>query len=241
MDRGLRLYSTLKHSKQHMRYVPNCSPSPPDVDLCQGQFLDGVRPKQQGGQHQRSARTERLAKGYWTLGRQNRPRKRSADVKVRHRLQRLGVEPGWSLASAYLVNDIDHDQFRLPMLIDMVYVGCGFPEIFLRPSPWCNPVAYFTEDEQEANWIFALVEQAQDVLPRLCVHTSSESTRGATVDEGCECSATSSGNSTLNSSVASNRDVSYWNRVQPASPESWTALSGNTVISMSLLFGYVIM
>ena len=37
------------------------------------------------------------------------------------------------------------------------YSVCGIrqSEFFLRPSPWCNPFVFFTEDEQEANWIFA--------------------------------------------------------------------------------------
>ena len=69
-----------------------------------------------------------------------------------------------------------------------------------------------------------LDELVQDVLPRSCVHSSGESTRGAIANEGYECSATSGRSSILNSSVASHRDVSYWNRRRPAWPESQTEL-----------------
>ena len=159
---------------------------------------------------------------------------------------------------AYPVNGIYNGQIRLLIPTDMVYVGCGCREIFLGRSPWCNPFAYFTENEQQANWIFArfgrsradrvqwlspifgqklacvcgrsccratvLDELVQDVLPRPCVHSSGESTRGAIANEGYECSSRSSRNFILNSSVASHRDVSYWHRRRPAWPESWTAL-----------------
>ena len=55
------------------------------------------------------------------------------------------------------VNGIYHGPIRLPMPINTVYVGFGNQKNVLRPSPWCNPFVFFTEDEQEANWIFASV------------------------------------------------------------------------------------
>ena len=44
---------------------------------------------------------------------------------------------------------------RLPIPINTVHVGFGNQDIFLRPSLWCNPFVFFTEDKQEANRIFA--------------------------------------------------------------------------------------
>ena len=65
------------------------------------------------------------------------------------------VRPGRGPANALPVDGINHGQIRLPIPIYTVHVGFGNQETFLRPSPWCNPFAFFTEDEQEANWIFA--------------------------------------------------------------------------------------
>ena len=65
------------------------------------------------------------------------------------------VGPGCGPAQALPVDGIYHGPIRLPIPINTVYVGFGNQEIFLRPSPWCNPFVFFTEDEQEATVIFA--------------------------------------------------------------------------------------
>ena len=57
-----------------------------------------------------------------------------------------------------------------------------------------------------------LDELVQDVLPRSRVLNSDEPTRGAIANDGYECSATSGGNSTLNSSVVETK-------TSPAGPE----------------------
>ena len=75
-------------------------------------------------------------------------------VNVRRRLRQLMVGPGWGLAQALPVNGIYHGPIRLPIPISTVCVGFGNQKIFLRPSPWCHPFVFFTEDEQEANWAF---------------------------------------------------------------------------------------
>ena len=65
---------------------------------------------------------------------------------------------GWAwvgLADALPVDGIYHGPIRLPIPINTVYVGFGNQDIFLRPSLWCNPFVFFTEDKQEANRIFA--------------------------------------------------------------------------------------
>ena len=65
------------------------------------------------------------------------------------------VGPGWSLADALPV------RWNLPWpdsfadTINTVYVGFGNQEIVLRPSLWCDPFVFLTEDKQEANRIFA--------------------------------------------------------------------------------------
>ena len=76
-------------------------------------------------------------------------------VNARRRLRQLMVGPGWGPAHALPVDGIYHGPICLPIPINTVYVGFGNQEIFLRPSPWCNPSVFFTEYEQEANWIFA--------------------------------------------------------------------------------------
>ena len=62
----------------------------------------------------------------------------------------LMVGPGWGPANAWPVKGIYHGPICLPIPINTVSVGFGKQEIFLRPSPWCNPFVYFTGDEQEA-------------------------------------------------------------------------------------------
>ena len=74
------------------------------------------------------------------------------------------VGPGWGPANARLVNGIYHGPICLPTPINIVFVGFGNQEIFLRPSPWCNPFVYFTDDEQEANWIFAQFELIRELV-----------------------------------------------------------------------------
>ena len=76
-------------------------------------------------------------------------------VNAWRRLQKIMAGPGWGRANARLVNGIYHGPICLPIPINTVYVGFSNQEMFLRPSPWCNLFAYFTEDGQEANWIFA--------------------------------------------------------------------------------------
>ena len=76
-------------------------------------------------------------------------------VNVRRQLRQLMVRPGWGPAQALPVNGIYDGPICLPIPINTVYVGFGNQKNFLRPSPWCNPFVFFTEDKQEANWILA--------------------------------------------------------------------------------------
>ena len=76
-------------------------------------------------------------------------------MNARRRLQQLLVGPGWGPADAVPVDGIYHGPIRLLLPTNTVYVGFGNQEIFVRPSPWCNPFVFFTKDKQEANWIFA--------------------------------------------------------------------------------------
>ena len=61
-------------------------------------------------------------------------------VNARRRLRQLMVGPGWGPAKALPVDGIYHGPICLPIPINTVYVGLGNQEIFLRPSPWCNPL-----------------------------------------------------------------------------------------------------
>ena len=167
-------------------------------------------------------------------------------------MQELMVGPGWGPANAWLVNGIYHGPICLPIPINTVYVGFGNQDFFLRPSPWCNPLVYFTEDGQEANWIFAQfgrsrADRVQWLSPisgtqLACDCSRSKchvavldelirelATSGAMANEGWEFSgAPFGGNSIPDSTGAPSWYASYpssvRNKTHSAWPESWTGL-----------------
>ena len=162
------------------------------------------------------------------------------------------VGPGWGPAHALPLDGVYHGPIRLPIPINTVYVGFGNQEIFLRPSPWCNPFVFFTEDEQEANWIFAQfgrsrADKVQWLSPILgkqlacdCGQSKCHAsvldelmcelvTSGAMTNEGWEFSAAQSGKTSIpDGSVAPSWNASstssVYNKTQSAWPESWTVL-----------------
>ena len=148
------------------------------------------------------------------------------------------VGPGWGPAQTLPVNGIYHGPIRLPMPINTVYVGFGNQKIVLRPSPWCNPSVFFTEDEQEANWIFAHFGRSRAsnfweaagtskchaaVLDELICEMV---TSGAMTNEGWEFSAALSGRN----SIPDGSGALLWyastssvcTETKAAWPESWT-------------------
>ena len=162
------------------------------------------------------------------------------------------VGPGWGPAHALLVDGIYHGPIRLPIPISSVYVGFGSQDIFLRPSPWCNPFVFFTEDEQEANWIFAQfgrsragkVQWLSPIFGKQLACDCGQSkchtavldeliwqlvTNGAMTSEGWEFSAAPSGKHSIPHRsgaplwyASSTSSVS--NKTQSAWLESWTVL-----------------
>ena len=162
------------------------------------------------------------------------------------------VGPRWGPANAWPVNGIYHGPICLPIPINTVYVGFGNQEIFLRPSPWCNPFVYFTDDEQEANWIFAQFGRSRadkvqwlspifgkqlacDCGQSMCHAAVLDElirelvTSGAMTNERWEFSAAPFGkNSIPDSSSApswyTSSTSSVYNKTQSAWPESWTGL-----------------
>ena len=163
------------------------------------------------------------------------------------------VGPGWGPAHALPVDGIYHGPIRLLIPINTVYVGFGNQKIFLRPSPWCNPFVFFTEDEQEANWIFAQfgrsrADKVQWLSPIFgkqlacdCGQSKCHAavldelicelvTSGAKTNEGCEFSGAQSGKNSIPDGsgaplwCAPSTTSSVRNRAHAAWPESWTVL-----------------
>ena len=123
---------------------------------------------------------------------------------------------------------------------------------FLRPSPWCNPFVYFTEDGQEANWIFApfgrsLADKVQWLSPifekqlacdcsRSMCHAAvldelirELATSGAKTNEGWGFSAAPFGKKSIPDSTGApswyaSYPSSVYNKTHSAWPESWTEL-----------------